>query len=499
MAAPTGLAPTGSSADHAPLLSWNRVSGAARYEVLATRDSDGSQVWSRVTTNHRASVTTRLPTGLVHWKVRGISASGANGSWATSALSVRPESGPTLLGPSDDPSGGRPLAQPTNPPLLKWKPVAGASQYLIEVDTESDFIGASTYRTSITSKVVPDAKVGGTYFWHVRAQISGTAEQTAWSPTWHYKIGSLSPVTLTSPADSADTGLTDVALDWQPVAGAKEYQLRVDNDVDFNSPLETITVQSTRYSPPSTYANDQYYWQVRAVNLNGEYLDWETLPKPQFKRSWPERPTLQYPDDTLSPTGDDFFYQWTPVAHASYYQLEMGTDPNFSPGTYARCTTDQTTFTPGSPLGEGCMPAQGQQYFWRVLPYDAPANIPGLYSAIHTFVYTSGAVNQVSPTDGATVLVPTLTWQASRDAERYHVEVKDASGNMRSQIDTYALSFTPPSALDPTQGPFTWTVQAIDSDGKVSPKYSGRTFSLGGSATPTGAPALSPLTPVASG
>ncbi len=65
---------------------------------------------------------------------------------------------------------------------------------------------------------------------------------------------------MTSPADDADTGLTDVVLDWDPVPGAREYQLRVDNDVDFNSPIDTTRVQSTRYSPPATYRNDQYYW-----------------------------------------------------------------------------------------------------------------------------------------------------------------------------------------------------------------------------------------------
>ncbi len=236
---------------------------------------------------------------------------------------------------------------------------------------------------------------------------------------------------------------------------------------------------------------------MRAVNLNGEYRDWESLPKPQFKRSWPERPTLQYPADSLTPVGDDFYYQWTPVPHASFYRLEVGSDPNFSPNSYATCRTDQTTYTPGGSVGEGCMPAQGQQYFWRVLPYDAPSNIPGLYSAVQTFTYSSGAVMQVAPADGATVAVPTLSWQASQDAERYRVEIKNPGGGVVASVDTYALSWTPPGRLDPSSGPYTWTVQAIDADGKVSPRYEGRTFSLGGSAT-TGAAALAPLTPVAS-
>ena len=503
-ASPTGLSPAGSTSDHTPLLAWNRVSGAVRYEVQVstTATYDGSNVvYSRTTTNRRASVTRPLPTGQVYWRVRGITSTNTNGAWASAALSVTPQPGPTLLAPAN---GGPALSQPTNPPLLRWREVPGASQYTIEVGTGSDFIGASTYRTSTTSKVVPDAKVGGTYYWHVRTQLDGTNEQTQWSPTWKYTIGSLSPVSLTSPADDPEIGLTDVALDWDPVPGAKEYQLRVDNDVSFNDPIETVTVQSTRYSPPVTYRNDQYYWQVRAVNLNGEYMDWQDLPHPQFKRHWPERPTLTYPADSVgTPVGDDLFFQWTPVAHASHYQLELGSDPNFSPNTYNTCQTDQTTYTPGSPLSPGsgvadrCMPAQGRVYYWRVLPIDAPSNVPGLYSSIRAFVYDSGRVMQVAPANGASVPVPALSWQASQDAERYHVEVKSLNGNIVAQVDTYALSWTPPSRLDPAAGPFSWTVQAVDADTQRSPKYAARTFSLAGDAA-TGATALTPRTaPVA--
>jgi hypothetical protein len=143
------------------------------------------------------------------------------------------------------------------------------------------------------------------------------------------------------------------------------------------------------------------------------------------------------------------------------------------------------------------MPSQGQVYYWRVLPIDAPGNIPGLYSDIHTFTYDSGRVMQLAPAANALVAVPTLSWQASQDAERYHVEVRNAAGNVVAQTDTFALSWTPTGALDPAAGPFSWSVQAIDADGKLSPKYAERSFRLGGSAT-TGAAALTPLTPAAS-
>ncbi len=186
MAAPTALAPTGAGNDHTPLLSWARVSGAVRYEVQVSRAStyDGSNVvYDRSTTNRRASVSTRLPTGLAYWRVRGISSTGVNGSWGSATVNVTPQAGPTPLGPANDPDGTHELAQPGNPPLLRWTPVAGAAQYTVEVDTESDFIGASTYRTSTTSNVVPDAKVGGRYYWHVSAQMTGTTSRRPGRPS----------------------------------------------------------------------------------------------------------------------------------------------------------------------------------------------------------------------------------------------------------------------------------------------------------------------------
>ena len=51
-----------------------------------------------------------------------------------------------------------------------------------------------------------------------------------------------------------------------------------------------------------------------------------------FQRRWPDQPTLVYPPVAGAPAvGGDFYYQWTPVQHATRYQLDVGTDPNFTP------------------------------------------------------------------------------------------------------------------------------------------------------------------------
>ena len=74
--------------------------------------------------------------------------------------------GPALLSPA----AGAELVQPTNPPLLSWVPVSGATSCEVEIDAaEGDFIGSTVYSTKTTSLVVPNPQENGTYWWRVRA------------------------------------------------------------------------------------------------------------------------------------------------------------------------------------------------------------------------------------------------------------------------------------------------------------------------------------------
>ena len=84
---------------------------------------------------------------------------------------------------------------------------------------------------------------------------------------------------------------------------------------------------------------------------------------------------------------------WTPVDHASYYEVWIGTDVNFSPGTYDICYTNRTTVTPvpaaAAVRAAARMPIDdGTIYYWRVRGIDGGANVIGLWSALdaaHTY------------------------------------------------------------------------------------------------------------------
>jgi hypothetical protein len=494
-ARPSALTPSGTTMSGHPVLSWARVSGAAEYEVqLDNENSFGSPLVALTTTNRRATPTENLPTGHLWWRVRGVSSTGVRGSWALASFEVGDHAAPSLVSPGN----GAPLQQPDEPVLLTWTPAQGAIGYTIEVDDDDRFLTPSgTYTSSLTSFLLPDPGLEQTYYWHVRANFSGNIS-SRWSAPNNFTVLGLAAPALTAPDDSATSQVTDAVLDWKPVAGAVKYEVQVSTDQEFNSFDDKIEVKSTRYARPVTLNNDQYWWRVRAVDVNGNQSPW-TRSLNQFQRHWPQSPTLLHPTEG-SEVSSPFYYEWDPVPNASHYELQVGVDPNFSPGSYSSCSTKATTYTTRFG-GDKCHPSMGAVTYWRVRGLDGPHSpaVNGIWSEIHSFIFSPGLVHKSSPTSGAVVDVPTLRWASFNEAEAYRVVVKKASGGSAAQATTFATSWTPTQRLDPDDGPFTWTVQALGDAGQpISqlPLFDTHSFDLTGVVDDTGLPALQPTAPL---
>ena len=489
--APSGLSPSGGAeTTRTPAFTWERPGAAVSFTVQADDAQDFSTpIFTKSTTNTAYVHDQRLPLGDVYWRVQAQFASGARSAWSDARVTIAGVGAPQPASPLNH----APVLPPVEPPVLTWGVVPGASGYEIEVDSDEDWVGAEPFSTQSTSFVVPKPQDVGDYFWRVRATFDGGVV-TAWSSAGSYDVQPLDDVTATYPESNQDTAIQDVVLDWDPVPGAIKYEVRVGLDQDFNNLVEPVRqVFGTRYSPTTTYLNNQYYWQVRPINAAGKPTAWPSTVQ-VFQRRWPQAPTLLHPADTIAePAVDDLYYQWTPVKHATRYELQVGTDPNFSPNTYAVCPTAGTTYTAGY-SGDNCMPAQGQVTYWRVRALDLPKSVQGIFSPVQRFIYDSGPVVKLAPQSGATVSVPSLSWEAHTEAEAYDVKIWDAAGAQVAATTTYSLSWTPRTALDPSKGPFTWNVVAVDRDGKRSVSYPRDSFSLSGSPASSGQPALTPLT-----
>ena len=505
--APTGLAPNATTVTTNPVLTWTAVPGAAKYDVqIATDPSFAAPSYSATTALTVATPTTTIGAtvdGPMYWRVRSVDASGAPGPYTTAQFWRTALPGPVLLTPADNAV----LDFPADPPLLSWMPLAGAAKYTVQIDDAADFVGATSYTTTNPSLALTAPQPAGQpYFWRVQG-VTKDGIVTAWSQTRSYSTGPIGAPVLSYPADGTTTSIDDVVLTWNPVAGAVTYHVQVSPNIDFtNNTYDVEGVKSTRWSPATTLLNGSYYWRVQARDVQGAYGAWSAIRS--FRRAWPAKPTLLTPaDGVIPPTTDQGpTFTWTPVGYADRYELDLGTDMNFSPGTYVTCHTNHTTFTPQYTVSQTTQaitnwsdpdcddasePAPGLVWWWRVRGIDDPSGVVGVYSDRKSFSYTplvdsTGGLTLLGPADGATVTVPTLSWSAVPDVSSYSVQVFDKNGTKVWDTSTYALSWTPPTALVAANSPFTWRV-AADTGGTTYAALQ-RTFSIGGSLTTTATP-----------
>ena len=386
LGAPGGLTVANKNSN-TPIFSWSKVTKASSYQIQVDNDAGfTTPEFSASTVNSRAVPTGALRPGLNHWRVRAVAGS-TNSNWTSGTVSAIGVPVPTA------PGNGAVLAQPQDPPLLRWLGSQGATSYSVEVDGDADFIGAKLYTTKTTSLVVPDPLTIGDYYWRVTA-VKAAGIVSAPSAPARFDIQALAVPTLTYPPNDVNLPIEDVVLDWAPVAGAKAYDVQVATDDNFNNITFSATnLESTRVSPATTLGNNPYYWRVRAVDLSGQATPWATS-NFGFQRQWPDKPQAIYPlGDVNSPSANSSatpYYQWTPAQHATHYELYTAADANFSVSV-DKCTVVGTTYTPRNTADCGFR-TSGTTY-WQVRPMDLPysGGLPGILSQTQAFVYTPPA------------------------------------------------------------------------------------------------------------
>jgi hypothetical protein len=466
---PTLISPSdGSTVTSNPVLRWQAVPGATSYRVqVAINPSFTGPLVNATTVNTRYAPPVDLPQTLLYWRVAATDA--ALGPFSD-AFTFTKESagGPTLASPAS----GATLHYPTDPPVFSWEPFAGAKRYEIEIDTDDSFVPplntGPTSTTNTSFSLVTPPSIGTTYFWRVRAFSPGNFA-SQYSETRSYTYDWPTRPTLTSPPNNNETGsaIEQVEFVWSAVAGAAFYDLQVSPNDQFTGALTVngVALRGTRFSPPVTLDAGAYYWRVRTRTTNNAVGDWSDVST--FYRAWPapdagpnHRVTLLAPSNANFNVGVVTF-AWTPVRLASLYEINMGTDQNFSPSTFSVCQTQQTTYTPIN----SCRPSPGIVYYWRVKPLDGPNPVNGLFSATSSFMYFPTIPTMSSPANGASLTGPVrLQWNSVANISRWKVTVLRANGTTAETALTYAREYVP-QTLVPAEGPFKWFVQTVENNG----------------------------------
>jgi len=289
-----------------------------------------------------------------------------------------------------------------------------------------------------------------------------------WSPAVRIKLESRLPGNPQITASPIDQKTPRFA--WDRVDGASAYQLQVDDDANFSSPLVNETLAGTAYTPPDGLKDGQFYWRV-SIRRSNKILGRWTEPMSFVKSSVAPTPLAPVNDAVVDqqPT-----FQWsrvltptdTPLLSAPRYRLQLSKDPNFSaPVEFTTASTSYTLVYRQS-LADGT-------WYWRVAVYDAKNNL-GTFSPVQQFYKEYLPPIPRRPLQGSTSPgIPLFRWDALDGAAYYKIEIADNPlFNKATSATTDHTAYTPTSKLNNTE--YHWRVQMVDKDRNAGPSVLGR-------------------------
>jgi RHS repeat-associated protein len=225
-------------------------------------------------------------------------------------------------------------AQPSTPSLynasnitettftVSWSSINDANVYQLQVSTNTDFTGATTYPTSSTSYTVGGRSPFTPYYYRVQA-VNYTTGASAFST---YKTVTTAlplpavPVLINPPINITTYAYT---IRWNPAAYAADYLLDISEFSDFATFVIHDRVVTGTSHTESLHHGKRYYYRVRSRNATGTSAyslvgDRAVLTHP---------PTLPV---ASGQTKSSFIASWTAPYGANGYWLDVSTDPNFT-------------------------------------------------------------------------------------------------------------------------------------------------------------------------
>ena len=453
----------GNDSQGRPTLTWNAVSGAAKYEVYRARSRSGEYIKYSTVTGTSYTNTSYIEDGnTYYYKVRALKSDGTAGAWSSivsvtyRAASTGTLSAPTVTGGND--SQGR--------PSLTWNAVSGAAKYEVyrARSRSGEYIKYSTVTgTSYTNtSYIED---GNTYYYKVRAlNANGTAG--AWSSIVSVTYRAASTGTLSAPTV---TGSTDSqgrpTLKWNAVSGAAKYEIYRSYSRD-GSYSKYSTQTSTAYTNSSYLTSGTtYYYKVRALKSDGTAGPYSAVVSVTCRLKL-SAPTVTGGNDNQGrPT-----LKWNAVTGAAKYEVYRSTSRS---GTYTKYSTQtSTSYTNSSYL------TSGNTYYYKVRALGSDGSY-GPYSSVVSVTYraTSSAVPAEVTMGKATAQGSyiTVTWDKAANAASYRVYRRV---NNSSDWNVVASSVSGTSYTDWNVEPgvrYTYTVRGVAADGQTLSKTYNKT------------------------
>ena len=431
-----------------PSVSWNSITGAGSYILEWDTVPSFSSTMFRTYTTSSTSIYINglLYSTKYYWRVKATNTNDSDTSSYSEVWNFTTAGTVTLSSPTNNPS---PTGRFYSRQYLRWNTLPGSSEYMIQLDTTSDFSSSvlrnvsvsisSTNTDSYYEKCVYDLYYGTMYYWRVCAISS--VDTTDWSETWQFHT--MDDVQLFSPSDTSANGtyFTRQEFVWKNSFGSTLYIIQLDTTPSFSSGLLQTYTSTNANSNEDTYLGKyisdmrygtMYYWRVcsaNAVDTSGWSATWRF-----HTIDWV---ALYYlPNDTSSTVG---YYtrqelEWKNSKGSKAYILQLDTVPSFDSGLLRSIDVSSSTTNTDTYIYKYVSDMRyGTMYYWRVCAINN-ADTSG-WSNTWQF-HTVDWVVLDSPSNNSTGLAVssrTLYWKNSLGSSSYIVQV-DTTRNFNSEL-----------------------------------------------------------------
>lgn len=429
---------------------WSISLGTAEYYgIEVSETSSFTNLVVNETQLTEAEYTTVLPKNetAYYWRVSCTFTNGAretSGAWLFETKVAPPEH----VVPADD------AECQSNSPTFEWMELTDAEEYTLQISTSSSFTTLiaeveSISSTSYTYNDLPEYETE--YFWRVSAKLSDDCE-TDFSAPWSFETAQRPP-TLLSPGNNDVGQPLTLDLTWGGATSALYYELQVDDNADFSSPVSDLTnITSNSQSITLPQLNTSYYWHVRAV-----YADCITdYSAPRMFKTQYRAPLLIDPNHSeycVELTDD---YSWEALQEAESYRLQISEDEDFSTLEVNR-TGIESSFTSAT------LSSPYTAYHWRVRAEDND-NV-GVWSESRSFTSSLNPPTHLFPDDELTGLPLefTLVWDEEIPGSVYRLQVATDPGFETNDIIIAENNLTDASydiSVDDNFTEYYWRLQA---------------------------------------
>ena len=250
---------------------WDDIPGATRYRIEISLEED----FDPLVLSARTSLSSyTYPAALVdgqqyYWRIQPRYGLTWSGEWSPvlTFFSRFPPAAPMLSAPASKSHTN------ADDVTLEWLAADRAETYLLQVATNSMFVGKTKYTVPAAElQKVLEGIPEGKYYWRVRGlrEIDGAVVKGPWSAVWIFKVDRTAPAApvLARPKDGAVKESVP-AFAWYAASGAKfyifEYRPAGGTEADWVSSA-SLSVLSYQ---PLEMKEGVYEWRVRALDKAG--------------------------------------------------------------------------------------------------------------------------------------------------------------------------------------------------------------------------------------